>query len=162
MSKLCISTGGAGLGALALTLAAFLSPAASAQCSNPDPTPACDGQIGLEGAFQQECTDTPMTWTSLAFPVTTGGAEVDAVRFQLNSNLAGGDLFILGSTDPPSDCPEDCQGIPSGSVDVPDLLALLGAWGGPQTPGTTCDLDGSGAIAVPDLLKLLGNWGPCP
>ncbi len=52
--------------------------------------------------------------------------------------------------------------VPSGSVDVPDLLALLAAWGGPQTPGTTCDLDGCGLIAVPDLLKLLANWGPCP
>ncbi len=59
-------------------------------------------------------------------------------------------------------CPWDCQAVPSGSVDVPDLLALLGAWGGPQTPGTTCDFDGGGAIAVPDLLKLLANWGPCP
>ncbi len=65
--------------------------------------------------------------------------------------------------DPPPPCPWDCQAAPqSGAVDVPDLLALLGAWGGPQTPGTTCDLDGSGAIAVPDLLELLANWGPCP
>ncbi len=52
-------------------------------------------------------------------------------------------------------------GVPSGGIDVPDLLALLAAWGGPQTPGTTCDFDGGG-IAVPDLLKLLANWGPCP
>ncbi len=60
-------------------------------------------------------------------------------------------------------CPWDCQAAPqSSAVDVPDLLALLGAWGGPQTPGTTCDLDGDGFIAVPDLLELLGNWGPCP
>ncbi len=60
-------------------------------------------------------------------------------------------------------CPWDCQAAPlSGAVDVPDLLALLAAWGGPQMPGTTCDLDGSGVIAVPDLLQLLGNWGACP
>ena len=59
-------------------------------------------------------------------------------------------------------CPWDCQAAPqSGAVDVPDLLALLAAWGGPQAPGTTCDFDGGG-IAVPDLLKLLANWGPCP
>ena len=63
---------------------------------------------------------------------------------------------------PPCPCPWDCQAVPSGSVDVPDLLALVGAWGGPQTPGTTCDLDGSGTIDVPDLLKLVANWGPCP
>ncbi len=59
-------------------------------------------------------------------------------------------------------CPWDCQEFPSGIIDVPDLLALLAAWGGPPGEGTTCDLDGSGVIAVPDLLKLLANWGPCP
>ncbi len=59
-------------------------------------------------------------------------------------------------------CPEDCQAVPSGAVDVPDLLALLGAWGGPETPGTRFDLDFTGVIAVPDLLTLLANWGPCP
>ncbi len=60
-------------------------------------------------------------------------------------------------------CPWDCQAAPtSGAVDVPDLLAFLGAWGGPQTPGTTCDLVVDGVINVPDLLELLGNWGPCP
>ncbi len=65
------------------------------------------------------------------------------------------------TTQPQSPCPWDCQEFPSGAVDVPDLLALLGAWGSPQTPGTTCDLDGSGIIAVPDLLELLANWGAC-
>ncbi|MCZ6756595.1 MAG: hypothetical protein O7E49_14905, partial [Gemmatimonadetes bacterium] len=74
------------------------------------------------------------------------------------TNNAGQTATLVSS--PP--CPWDCQAVPSGGVDVPDLLALLGAWGGPQTPGTTCDLDGSGFIAVPDLLALLANWGPCP
>ncbi len=59
-------------------------------------------------------------------------------------------------------CPADCADEPNDAlVAVPDLLALLGAWGGPQTPGTTCDIDGDGVIAVPDLLALLGAWGPC-
>ncbi len=56
-------------------------------------------------------------------------------------------------------CPWDCQAVPSGSVDVPDLLALLALWG--QGVGSPCDFDGGG-IAVPDLLKLLGHWGNCP
>ena len=73
------------------------------------------------------------------------------------------DVNCNGVPDECEGCPEDCQAAPtSGAVDVPDLLALLAAWGGPQTPGTTCDLDGSGAIAVPDLLQLLAAWGPCP
>ncbi len=76
---------------------------------------------------------------------------------------AGVDAFQINQLLCNPVCPWDCQAAPqSGAVDVPDLLALLGAWGGPQTPGTTCDLDGSGFIAVPDLLKLLGNWGSCP
>ncbi|MCH8007162.1 MAG: right-handed parallel beta-helix repeat-containing protein, partial [Planctomycetes bacterium] len=91
-------------------------------------------------------------------------ADNTAVPFNVTTDLDGNPRFVddLGTPDtgngtPPivdmgayefQACPWDCQAAPqSGAVDVPDLLALLGAWGGPQTPGTTCDLDGSGAIA---------------
>ena len=80
----------------------------------------------------------------------------------------GSSSIVVGSPDAEAQpmgglgCPWDCQEFPDDAVDVPDLLALLGAWGGPQTFGTTCDIDGSGFIAVPDLLQLLGNWGVCP
>jgi hypothetical protein len=47
------------------------------------------------------------------------------------------------------------------SVDVFDLLALLGAWG-PCPGGCAADLNGDGAVDVFDLLALLGAWGPCP
>ncbi len=106
-------------------------------------------------------------------------AEIEAAGVTLNASMkvrflandsnpqsiveAGIDDFHINQISCDAPCPWDCQAAPqSGAVDVPDLLALLGAWGGPQTPGTTCDLDGSGAIEVPDLLKLLANWGPCP
>jgi len=173
---MCIRAGGpwALAGAVAVSLPAAFTPAVTGQCNNPDPSPDCaDAQIGITGDFVQECdafggSDDPNTpeagdgWTGLAFPFQTGGANVGAITFTLNTNRAGGDVWILGNTDAPSDCPEDCQEFPSGAVDVPDLLALLGAWGGPQTPGTTCDLSGSGIIDVPDLLQLLVAWGPCP
>ena len=54
-------------------------------------------------------------------------------------------------------CPADLDG--DGAVAVPDLLALLAAWG--TDPGGPPDLDGDGAVAVPDLLALLASWGPC-
>ncbi len=58
------------------------------------------------------------------------------------------------------DCAADLD--ESGSVGVPDLLALLACWGD-VTEGCECaDLDGSGAIGVPDLLELLAQWGDCP
>jgi subtilisin family serine protease len=57
--------------------------------------------------------------------------------------------------DPGDDCPADFTG--DGVVDGSDLLALLGAWGGPDG-----DLNGDGTTDGSDLLILLGAWGPCP
>ncbi len=56
------------------------------------------------------------------------------------------------------ECVWDISG--SGSVDVPDLLLLLAAWG--TNPIGPPDFDGDGTVAVPDLLQLLAHWGPCP
>ena len=55
-------------------------------------------------------------------------------------------------------CPADMDG--DNAVAVPDLLALLAAWG--TNPVGPPDLDGDGTVAVPDLLQLLAAWGPCP
>ncbi len=55
-------------------------------------------------------------------------------------------------------CPADLDG--DRIVAVPDLLALLAAWG--TNPAGPPDFDGDGVVAVPDLLTLLAAWGPCP
>ena len=47
----------------------------------------------------------------------------------------------------------------NGSVDVGDLLAVIGAWGQSGVPE---DLDESGTVDVADLLLLIGAWGACP
>ncbi len=57
-------------------------------------------------------------------------------------------------------CPEDCQAVPDGAVNVPDLLELLSQWG--ACINCSCDLDGCHIVAVPDLLQLLAAWGACP
>ncbi len=57
-----------------------------------------------------------------------------------------------------TDCPADHDG--DRIVAVPDLRALLAAWG--TNPGGPPDFDGDGSVAVPDLLALLARWGPCP
>ncbi len=54
------------------------------------------------------------------------------------------------------ECLADLSG--DGTVDVTDLLALLGAWG---LTGVPEDLTGDGVVDVNDLLALLGVWGPC-
>ena len=174
---MCIRAGGswALAGVVAVSLPAAFTPAATGQCNNADPSPDCgDAQIGITGGFVQECdlfggSDDPTTpeagdgWTGLAFPFNTGGAVVDAITFTLNTNRAGGDIWIMGNTPAPNlpGCVEDCQATPDNAVGVPDLLALLSQWGG-CINNCSCDLNGCGCVSVPDLLQLLAAWGPCP
>ena len=57
-------------------------------------------------------------------------------------------------------CRADCAGLdPDGSVDVIDLLALLGGWG---RPCQSCDLNCDGTIDTVDLLEMLAAWDGCP
>ncbi|MCH2146981.1 MAG: hypothetical protein MK073_04105 [Phycisphaerales bacterium] len=56
----------------------------------------------------------------------------------------------------PSDCPADVTG--DGEVNVNDLLAVIGGWGGSDP---VFDIDGDGVVAVNDILVLIGAWGPC-
>jgi hypothetical protein len=51
----------------------------------------------------------------------------------------------------------DCDGL----VDVADLLAVLGTWGGcpPLPAACPADLNGDRTVDVTDLLLLLGSWG---
>ena len=47
------------------------------------------------------------------------------------------------------------------SVNVTDLLSLLGAWG-PCAAPCPPDINSDGNVNVTDLLALLGAWGACP
>ncbi len=113
--------------------------------------------------------DMGQLYIPLEFTASGGTLVVSAPA---NANLAPPGfymLFILNQIGVPSiarfiqlaasaPCPWDLSG--NGSVDVPDLLALLAAWG--TNPGGPPDFDGDGMVAVPDLLALLSAWGPCP
>jgi hypothetical protein len=50
-----------------------------------------------------------------------------------------------------------------GSINVTDLLAVIGAWGpcSPAAPSCTGDINSDGAVNVTDLLAVIGTWGPC-
>ena len=53
---------------------------------------------------------------------------------------------------PGDDCVADLDNF--GSVDIEDLLVLIGAWG---TSDGDCDADGD--TDIEDLLYLIGSWG---
>lgn len=72
-------------------------------------------------------------------------------------------LGETGSVDacPKAPCPADLNG--SGSVDVTDLLSMIGVWGACADPDNCpADLSGDDTVNVTDLLALIGQWGVCP
>jgi hypothetical protein len=46
-----------------------------------------------------------------------------------------------------------------GTVDVTDILAVVGAWGNTSGPE---DVNQDGIVDVSDLLAVVGAWGACP
>jgi hypothetical protein len=54
-------------------------------------------------------------------------------------------------------CEGDLDG--SGSIDIVDMLALLGLWG--TDPNGPPDFNGDGDVGIDDFLMLLGGWGGC-
>ena len=54
-------------------------------------------------------------------------------------------------------CPEDING--DGTVNVTDLLSVIGAWG--SCSGCSEDLNSDGSVNVTDLLQVIENWGSC-
>jgi hypothetical protein len=55
-------------------------------------------------------------------------------------------------------CPGDING--SGTVNVEDLLAVIGAWG--AIGANPADVTGNGIVNVEDLLAVINAWGTCP
>lgn len=88
----------------------------------------------------------------------------NAAGQDLNSTPAFGtpQAFIrLKLAVPPPPCPMDLDH--SGVIDTPDLVALLGNFGGSVPPFTGGDFDGDGDVDTVDLVALLGEFGnPCP
>ena len=59
--------------------------------------------------------------------------------------------------DLPYDCPADTNS--DGTVNVTDILAVVGAWG---ESGGPADINGDGIVDVTDLLTVVNAWGACP
>ena len=70
----------------------------------------------------------------------------------------GGSVYNAEQAIVVTDCPADLDG--DRTVAVPDMLALLAAWG--TNPAGPPDFDGDGSVAALDLHALLASWGPCP
>ncbi|MHC5004960.1 MAG: hypothetical protein ACYTJ0_17775, partial [Planctomycetota bacterium] len=88
-----------------------------------------------------------------SFTVETGG--------QYLIRIGGNDAYGLGMLEiapVPTTCPADING--DGLVDVDDLLAVIGQWGGCPT-GCGADINQDGQVDVDDLTAVVLNWGAC-
>ncbi len=95
--------------------------------------------------------------TSIA--VDSDGQLVVAYSISGFDNQVFADMFLATTTIDVQPCTGDLNG--DGTVDVSDLLILLGDWG-PCPPGTCdADLNDNGVVDVSDLLILLAEWGDC-
>jgi hypothetical protein len=77
-----------------------------------------------------------------------------------NTQVEWGSGIVIARADVnPADLNHD------GSVGVPDLLAVINAWGPCLPAPAACPADnapdgGDGVVGVPDLLAVINNWGP--
>lgn len=83
----------------------------------------------------------------------TDRAMTDGELIALGGANANG--IVVTSCDSP--CPGDFDG--SGSIDLPDLNAVLGSFGSSVAPGTSGDFDGSGFVDLQDLNAVLSAFG---
>jgi len=101
----------------------------------------------------------------------------DDLKFYFMATLRDGnglplnDAFVMIEIPQPVNCPADIAPagppIGDGTVNVQDLLAVIGAWGACVDPNN-CPADiapaplGDDVVNVQDLLAVIGAWGACP
>ena len=97
----------------------------------------------------------PKHLLTIHFDVTGDELSFDGVIFV---NTAGNPMKVESSDSivftPP--CPADING--DATVDVVDLLEVVGTWGESDVPS---DINGDGVVNVSDLLAVVDAWGPC-
>jgi hypothetical protein len=124
------------------------------------------GDDGATWTPVEAVADTVSAWEGASVLVSDHVVPTDAVRLRFrigdspNDSIteAGLDEIVVETLLCGGSCPADLDA--DGSVNIDDLLALLGAWA--TDPGGPPDFDGDGTVAIEDLLTLLGTWGPCP
>ena len=104
-------------------------------------------QINGKGFGQFNVTEVFLGDVMVEMPWPFGWQNVDIDRIYMDGYMDITPIII--------ECPEDTNG--DGNVNVSDILAAIGNWGGSGDG----DVDGSGIVDVSDLLAIVGAWGPC-
>ncbi len=128
------------IGALTMLPVTSLDPRAANEAISSEAMAPDDGfftPVGYRGAFGPD-ENWLCNWTA-------------ADAFGFNVAPPGGCVVV-------NPCPPDLNG--DSTVNVADLLMLIGSWGACGV--CPADLNGDGSVNVVDLLQLIGSWGVCP
>ncbi|MDG2095217.1 MAG: S8 family serine peptidase [Phycisphaerales bacterium] len=161
-------------------LASFSTSGIGLFCSAPGEGIWCADAVGADGFGTGDTTQ--IDGTSFASPYVAGVAalvfsmdpalspdQVEAILSEtaVDRGAAGYDTqygwgFVnakaaVEAVDVETPCDGDIDG--NNSVDVNDILSLIGAFGPCQ--GCDEDLDQNGSVDVNDLLSMISNYGPC-
>jgi plastocyanin len=105
-----------------------------------------------DGVYFDEPLSSPGAYYEWTVP-SEGPAEIPFFCDPHCNNGMTGVIVI----DLPLACPADTNG--DGTVNVTDILAVVGAWG---ESGGPADINGDGVVDVTDLLTVVNAWGACP
>jgi hypothetical protein len=124
-----------------------------------------DGFSAVDVAFAGGCGTGALSFCAgpgTYWLVVTSGVDEGSIFFGIacegakEPGVVGGRYSAALTCDACGACPADLDG--DGTVEVDDLLLVIGAWGQTAHPA---DLDGDGVVEVDDLLIVIGAWGPC-
>ncbi len=141
-------------------------PSLTTQVSNDNGSTWVDVDIVTSTIADQSLVPPQTIWQSASFIVGQYVAPTANVRVRFVADgttpnaivEAGIDAFRVQSLL----CNEPCTGDVNGdqTVNVTDLLAVIGAWG--ATGENAADVNGDLIVNVTDLLAVIGAWGACP
>jgi len=105
--------------------------------------------------FNSDSTTYSDDYDDIGHDVTATPFGYDGLAYSGIVDVAPYSVQIFSQKNTVEPCIADLSG--DGIVNVPDILAIIGAWGTPNA-----DITGDNITNVSDLLVVIGEFGPCP
>lgn len=101
--------------------------------------------------------DSPLNSGSPTFTWYVPSDATGYIPYFCAPHCAMGMTGVIVVEELPNACPADIDG--DGTVDVNDLLAVIGDWG--SCPDCDTDINDDTVVDVNDVLSVIAAWGPC-
>ncbi len=105
--------------------------------------------------FNSDSTEYASDYSDIGHDVSAIPFSYDGLPYSGIVDVAPYSVQIFSQMNSTEPCTADLSG--DGIVNVPDILAIIAAWGTPNA-----DITGDNMTDVADLLVVIGEFGPCP